>query len=206
MGPPYKRVIKERVRERRERRKEVIIILIIIYFIYYLLSLTSFPPRKEVPGERIRTIMLIAAHPWDDPDVPWLEEDLQAAVATSLFRVRRAGYPFDYAGDGTGGGVGRGEGSRRKAMGVTAGEPDFRVYLPAGRLWLIEFKRRDGTLNPEQKARHPKLAALGHPVPLIRAATPMEAVEKVLTGLADRLGCEYGELVQIARMRGNSRP
>ena len=67
-----------------------------------------------------------------------------------------------------------------KATGMQAGEPDLRVYLPGGRLVLIELKSATGSLRPEQKERHARLRALGFEVHVLKAKTEAEAVAGAL--------------------------
>lgn len=65
-----------------------------------------------------------------------------------------------------------------QATGMTPGEPDLRVYLPDGRLGLIENKTLKGRLSPAQRDRHAALAALGHPVAVIHAGTEADAADQ----------------------------
>lgn len=69
---------------------------------------------------------------------------------------------------------------KAKATGIAAGDPDLRVYLPNGVLRLIEYKNAEGTYTASQRARHPLLAALGHPVVTLRVATETEAAERTV--------------------------
>ena len=50
--------------------------------------------------------------------------------------------------------------------GIT-GVPDRLFLLPGGRLWLVEFKGKGGTLTPRQRLVHEQLAALGHVVDVV---------------------------------------
>lgn len=55
-----------------------------------------------------------------------------------------------------------------KLDGALAGMPDYLMLLPGGRCWLVEFKATDGALSPRQIYVHEQLAAIGHPVSVIR--------------------------------------
>ena len=67
--------------------------------------------------------------------------------------------------------------SRLKASGMTAGEPDLRIYMPGGRLGMIEVKTATGRLSDAQAARIEKLRGLGYPVEIVKAATVLEAAD-----------------------------
>ncbi len=116
---------------------------------------------------------------------------LQAAIISEFHRLQDLGWPFVCAGD-------MNAGTRNPAMakvtGITAGEPDIRVYLPRGRLGMIEVKAKRGTLSPAQKARHSALAALGHDVAVVQVGTPQEA-QSAATGL---LRAWLGDDLQMA--------
>lgn len=70
---------------------------------------------------------------------------------------------------------------RAKALGLEAGDPDLRIYMPNGHLLLAENKTTRGALSKAQKKRHARLAENGFPVHVIRARTPAEAVDKLKT-------------------------
>jgi hypothetical protein len=115
----------------------------------------------------------IIARDWSDASVRWSEDHLQMAVVREL---RRRGVLFaaDFA-------AGRRNPGKAKAMGLVAGEPDLRIYLPGGRLVMVELKTDRGKVSAPQKARHAGLAALGYTVHVLRALTPAQAVEKIAT-------------------------
>ena len=116
---------------------------------------------------------------------------LQAEAVSALLKRRDfAGWPIEIAAGMEGQKRTKVEQARAKVTGMTAGEPDLRVYLPAGRLGLIEFKTEAGKLTESQKKRHPRLARLGHPVTVIAASSPEEAAAKVLHLVAGWLGLE----------------
>lgn len=116
---------------------------------------------------------------------PMLEEDMQAAMVDALRKMPEYGAPpkgqFIFAGDMNA--ERRGHKARTKALktGMAAGEPDMRVYGAGGRLLLIENKVGKAPLTESQKVRHPALAAIGHPVTVVRAATPEEAATKAVS-------------------------
>ena len=77
-------------------------------------------------------------------------------------------------------------------MGLTAGEPDLRIYWSGGHWGAIELKLWDGKLTPSQRARHPILVALGVPLEVVRARTPAEAVRLCTAILSRWTGCPAG--------------
>lgn len=80
--------------------------------------------------------------------------------------------------------AGKRNATRAKATGVTAGEPDLRIYGYDARLLLIEYKNAEGELSVDkvvkgkkrvgQTTRHALLRALGYRVEVIKATTPEE--------------------------------
>jgi hypothetical protein len=60
-------------------------------------------------------------------------------------------------------------GSTARATHRTLGEPDFVVFLPDGRVLLVECKTRTGKLSTEQLALHAALGRLGHCVHVVRS-------------------------------------
>ncbi len=104
-----------------------------------------------------------------------------AATAAQVAANDNAGRPsFTIAGDMNGDYRSKRAAVKAQATGIAAGDPDLRVYLPNGRLRLIEYKNAEGTLTASQKIRHPLLAALGHPVDTLRVSTEEEAAERTL--------------------------
>ena len=61
---------------------------------------------------------------------------------------------------------------RCKAMGLTPGETDLRIYLKNGKLIHIELKTAKGRLSPAQGLRHQQLRALGHTVHVVQESDP----------------------------------
>lgn len=66
------------------------------------------------------------------------------------------------------------------ASGMTAGEPDLRIYLANGALRMIENKVGRGPLSPAQIDRHAELAKLGHHVTVLRATTTEDAAAQAV--------------------------
>lgn len=66
-----------------------------------------------------------------------------------------------------------------KASHMTVGAPDFMILAEGGRVLLVECKRRDGKLRPEQLAFKAWAAKLGHTVHVVRSLEEFCAVEKI---------------------------
>ena len=56
-----------------------------------------------------------------------------------------------------------------KAAGMTAGEPDVRLYFGGGVLRALEFKAKNGALTESQKIRFPLLRALGFQIEVVES-------------------------------------
>src|SRR5262245_12132153 len=97
---------------------------------------------------------------------------IQAEVMARLHQLEDAGWPIASAGDMNAARRTPAEAARAKVTGLTPGEPDVRVYLPATRLVMFELKGRDGELSEAQIERHAKLRGLGHDVMVITATDP----------------------------------
>lgn len=103
----------------------------------------------------------------------------QAEVIARLHKLEDDGLPITCAGD-----MNRAKRSRRERMeakvtGLTAGEPDIRVYVAGGFLLSIELKTPKGSRSKDQKDRHKKLTDLGFIVITAKAATPEELAGEV---------------------------
>lgn len=119
-------------------------------------------------------------------DAPVLEWRLQAEAvrqmrdmseyAATASQVREG--TFTLAGDFNAGRRGMQESVKAKATGLTAGEPDARIYAASGRLLLIEYKNADGRLSGDQVDRHALLRALGYTIEVIKASTPEECATR----------------------------
>lgn len=103
---------------------------------------------------------------------------LQAAQVRRLRSMPEHGRLFLIAGDQNAARRGPRAAVEAQATGMTPGEPDLRVYLPGGRLGLIENKTPKGRLSPAQRDRHAALARLGHPVAVVKAATEADAADQ----------------------------
>ena len=117
-----------------------------------------------------------------DPDswytrADWSEDDLAMAVATRLRQLERD-HPLTFAHDQNAARRSRTGGAKAKAMGMRPGEPDFRVYLPHGRIGHIELKGPHGSVSSPQRQRHADLSALDHDVRLLVAETPGDAADQ----------------------------
>lgn len=107
-----------------------------------------------------------------------------------LRRYRQAGWPIRVAGDMNSARRTLREQGHASATGINAGEPDVRVYLPQGKLLLIEFKRPGEDVEPgsEQEAAHIELRDLGHDVVVLIPANEDEAREQTAALVSSRLG------------------
>ena len=95
------------------------------------------------------------------PSPEWL---LQAAMIAEFHKLEASGMALSAVGDMNAGKRSRWSATQAKAMGMTAGEPDIRVYGYPARVLLIEVKTTKGKLSAKQIARHDRLAELGHTV------------------------------------------
>jgi len=114
-----------------------------------------------------------------DATVAWSEDDIQLAIVRTL---RRLGVAF--AADQNAGKRSLRDGARRKALGMVAGEPDLRLYLPGGRTVFVEVKNAKGSLSPAQMVRHAELRARNFPVHVLKAKTPADGVAQIM-GIVD---------------------
>lgn len=71
------------------------------------------------------------------------------------------------------------------ASGMTAGEPDLRIYANGGRLLLIENKIGRGRLSPAQIDRHAALERLGFKVVVLRANSEDDAVNQAVAAVLE---------------------
>jgi len=110
----------------------------------------------------------------------WSEDSLTMAAATALRRLEAQGLALSWAHDMNAGERSPAESAKAKAMGLTAGEPDLRIYLMGGRIVHIELKTLKGRTSEAQTVRHARLMALGHEVYLVQVGTPMEAYLQVM--------------------------
>lgn len=111
----------------------------------------------------------------------------QAAVIARLHQLEDEGLPIACAGDMNRARRNRRERMEAKVTGLTAGEPDVRVYMTRGRLLSVELKTPTGRRSADQKKRHKVLAGLGFEVLTLAAATPDELADLVEAELRSRL-------------------
>lgn len=127
-----------------------------------------------------------------------LEHELQAAQVRALKAMPEYGTQFLIAGDQNAGKRGPKAQAIALATGMAAGDPDLRVYLPQGRLGLIENKVGKACLSPAQVARHATLAALGHPVTVVRATTAEDAAAQAVALVREWLSQNDNNLEKAA--------
>lgn len=108
------------------------------------------------------------------------EWELQAAQVRALRHLPEYSKRFLLAGDMNAAKRGATAQAQALASGLTPGEADLRIYGEGGRLLLIENKVGNASLTESQKVRHPALAALGHPVTVIRATTTEDAAAQAV--------------------------
>jgi len=108
------------------------------------------------------------------------EKVLQTHAVAALHRLALEGVPILFAGDMGGGWRSPAAAHWAKSTGLTAGEPDLRVYGPGGRVLFVELKTPKGRMSDAQLTRHAALAALGHDVRVLRAGSGEEAAELVV--------------------------
>lgn len=118
---------------------------------------------------------------------PVKEWRLQAAAVKALRRAKDAGWPIRIAGDMNAARRTLKEQGLAAATGMNPGEPDLRVYMPGGRLLLIEFKAKGGSVSEDQKKAHAELRGLGFEVVIVQPRTEQEAEELTLALVRARL-------------------
>lgn len=122
---------------------------------------------------------------------PPKEWQLQAAAVTALRRARDNGLPIRVAGDMNAARRSLRETGLAVATGMSPGEPDLRVYLPSGKLLLIEYKRPGGRLSKDQKEAHAELARLGHDVITLIPESEEQAARITLDAVLARLPANH---------------
>src|SRR5690554_5238845 len=104
------------------------------------------------------------------------EWKLQAAGVRALRALPDYNRTFTLAGDQNAARRGPVAAVQAKAVGMTPGEHDVRIYMAGGRLGLIELKAGNGRLSLAQRERHALLAGLGFDLQaVIRVSTEAEA-------------------------------
>lgn len=120
-------------------------------------------------GTRVTTQKVVAA--------PILEWRLQASQIRRLRAMPEYGSKFLFVGGMEAARRSPQEAVKAKATGLTAGHPDLTIFLAGGQCRFIENKGERGALSAVQKERHADLAALGHVVKVVKAATEEEAAD-----------------------------
>jgi hypothetical protein len=116
---------------------------------------------------------------------------LQAEIISEFHRLESKGWPFTCEGDQNAEQRGVAARTKAKVTGMTAGSPDIRVFLPGGRLGLIELKAKGGRLSADQIIRHARLRELGFELVVLKVASCEEAKEQavaILRGWLARTG------------------
>lgn len=108
------------------------------------------------------------------------EWELQAAQIRALKAHPDYGKRFLTAGDQNASKRGAKAQVQAIAAGMEAGEADVRIYLPRGRVGLIENKVGKAGLTKSQQRRHPILEAIGHRVEVVRAVTEEDAAAQAV--------------------------
>jgi hypothetical protein len=111
----------------------------------------------------------------------------QAEVISRLHKLEDEGLSFTCAGDMNRAKRGRRAQMEAKATGLTAGEPDIRVYMAGGILFSIELKTPNGRRSKDQIKRHALLTKLGFEIITIAGRTPEELADAVEALVRSRL-------------------
>jgi hypothetical protein len=109
-----------------------------------------------------------------------LEWELQAEQVKMLRRLPGYGPRFLLAGDQNAAKRGPKAQAQAVASGMTAGEPDVRIYLRDGQVKHIENKVTGNGLSAAQVKRHAELTALGHEVVVVTSSTPEDAAAQAV--------------------------
>jgi hypothetical protein len=100
------------------------------------------------------------------------EADIQRAIVADCRRNLTNGYVAATVATAQGSGSPEQRaryGAKLKSFGVMAGEPDLRVYLPAGVTVHLEVKAEKGRLSEAQEFAHANLGTLGHQIYVVRS-------------------------------------
>lgn len=128
-----------------------------------------------MPRTVTRTGSVVITAPANDNVPEWR---LQAAAVRRLRARPDFGVRFALAGDMNAARRGKQTATVAKATGMTAGEPDLRLYAEAGRLLLVEYKAGKGRLSQDQRDRHALLTRLGYAVHVVRATTEADCADQ----------------------------
>lgn len=146
-------------------------------------ALTKTTQTVRINGVRTK-ITTKAGKVTTKPALP-LEWELQAAQVRHLRNFPEYGTQFILAADMNA--ERRGPKARTIALasGMTAGEPDLRIYANGGRLLLIENKVGRGRLSPAQVDRHAALTRLGFNVIVLRSTSEEDAVAQATAAVLE---------------------
>ena len=137
---------------------------------------------SRMGGKRVRIVTRVSSTGTKVTvtDAPPEEWEIQAAQVRALRSMPEYGEAFLLAGDMNA--EKRGPKARLKAVatGMTAGEPDLRIYVTGGRLFMIENKVGNGRLTTEQVKRHKDLRRLGFTVEVLRAVSTTDAASQAV--------------------------
>ncbi|MBY3434841.1 VRR-NUC domain-containing protein [Rhizobium laguerreae] len=133
----------------------------------------------KIDGRRVRIITTTGANGTKVKiqDAPVLEWEMQSEQCRRLKAMPEYGKRFLLIGGMEAGRRGKQEQVKAKATGLTAGHPDLTIFLPSGKIAMIENKAANGRLSPEQKDRHAALKAIGHTVEVVKASSKDEAAK-----------------------------
>lgn len=124
---------------------------------------------------------------------------LQAAAVRSLRAMPEYQKQFLLAGDQAAAKRGPKAQMQALATGLTPGDPDLRLYLPAGRVAFIEYKTTTGRLSPAQKQRHADMERLGHTVEVVAAFSEEECAAKTVALVRQWLAANSNTAVDATR-------
>lgn len=110
----------------------------------------------------------------DDKTIDWSEDRIQMYIAQ---KSKQGGYLFAASLEGVH--KSKQSAGKAKAMGMVAGEPDLRYYIPGGKLIFIELKNAVGKLTKSQEERIPLLQENGFQVNVVKAETPADGWRQV---------------------------
>jgi len=150
---------------------------------------------SRMAGKRVRIVTRVSSTGTKVTvtDAPPEEWEIQAAQVRALRFMPEYGRSFLLAGDMNA--ERRGPKARIKAVatGMTAGEPDLRIYVTSGRLFMIENKVGNGRLTTEQVKRHEDLRELGFTIEVLRAVSTTDAASQAIALVRGWLSNVTGE-------------
>ena len=121
-----------------------------------------------------KSVSLMRRADWDNPDVNWLEEHIQAAI---IIHLRQTGAAFEVGMEGVR--LSKAQRGRAKVQGMDAGKADIKILLEGGRTIHVELKRKGGRVSSEQSRWHDKIRSMGFEVHVVFASCPTDGVDQV---------------------------